>query len=593
MENLLTCASDTILSVSRLISTTQRYIFTCAKKLDCGKNCSQRLEDALGPLQEVLELLDSKKMSMLHSYGLTWYEPNMDVLYGNPVSGTLSTANRNRVSKVIKSLQQVGRYGTAYFVKLHHLHHFPRQFETEDRLLLEDVASDLLALLKRYDDSSWRKYGVLEPFWAAFIRSPILPHECQLVAYTANNKSLTNEALTQSAFASSESRRDCLGRSISHLYNDYRGETEWREADLHHEDILGRTALYYACREGNHTLVKDLIKAGVDMYKPVVTGMGPLHFAARGGHTPVCESLWNSGVKDNFPNGVRNSHGSAPPTPVVCAADAGMSDTVEYFCKNVLKPADRKQLSFLLISAVQKRSIGVVDVLLDFKEYYNIQEKDRYGHNALWYAEHWKSTPPEIETALKRAIGVVSSSPTASTNQNPLPDLDAWYLPLYVDAYKKTQPKTLRTLSLNIDEAFLSHLLKVEGFSQTLGDEDLILVRTIATGTKNEQHLHGINQAIADRLREVPDFVGLIPSQHLTLVKNISQVNRDEYARDVIRRAVEDPRRKRQHVQVDSATTLDQRRKRHRPNENSDTIQKSSSQLEYTGLLSPSTLPNE
>lgn len=93
MENLLTCASDTILSVSRLISTTQRYIFTCAKKLDCGKNCLQRLDDALGPLQEVLEFLDSKKMSMLHSYGLTWYEPNMDVLYGNPVSGTLCTAN--------------------------------------------------------------------------------------------------------------------------------------------------------------------------------------------------------------------------------------------------------------------------------------------------------------------------------------------------------------------------------------------------------------------------------------------------------------------------------------------------------------------
>ena len=506
-----------------------------AKKLNYNQKCSQVLDNTLSCIPRFLDFLNSEKRNMSHLNGLDLYEPKMDILFGLSLSGNLQQDNLYRVLKVINSLQLEGRHGTAYFIKLYHLSRFPHQFQQEDRFMLDNIAGDFVHLLRQNSDADWLQH-VPQPFWDSFLRSPLLPHEIVLLRHSVEGKNPRNMALSLPIYKPDEDRRDCLGRSISHILKDHGSKETWRiKADLHHQDILGRTALYYACREEDASFVVELLSAGADMYKPVVTGMSPLHFAARHGDTKTCEHLWTFHSSQRPPQDVQ----SFQDTPFMCAIIARSPDTVEFFCKNVLTPNDRLRLSSMLIIAVKRKDLQVVNVLLRYMKYDSIRERDDEGHDALWYAQKIRGDQSKIEFALLKAIGI--NSRIWGHIHDP-PELNIFHKVLYPYIDKKTEPKTLWTLSMQIDQAFLNQLLELDGFLKTLQHEDLIRVRGIAEGMKNKHFLLNIDKTIVQRLQNDPQFAERIPLKLLTMVKRNPQVICDDNARRVIDRAIEHAR---------------------------------------------------
>lgn len=44
--------------------------------------------------------------------------------------------------------------------------------------------------------------------------------------------------------------RDCLGRSVSHMLYDAKGDVVFSQSEVNNADVLGRTSLYFACQSG-------------------------------------------------------------------------------------------------------------------------------------------------------------------------------------------------------------------------------------------------------------------------------------------------------------------------------------------------------
>lgn len=83
--------------------------------------------------------------------------------------------------------------------------------------------------------------------------------------------------------------------------------------DFSHEYVIrddekghGKTALMWACSNGNLTLVKALIEIGADVNEQDKKGMTPLHYACRNGNIEVVEYLLeqyaNPNIKDEKSN---------------------------------------------------------------------------------------------------------------------------------------------------------------------------------------------------------------------------------------------------------------------------------------------------
>ncbi|KAJ4289130.1 Ankyrin repeat domain-containing protein 16 [Kalmusia sp. IMI 367209] len=335
----------------------------------------------------------------LSSKGLALYEPH---IYGSPVSGTLSEEKLDRSRFHINYLQQESRYGTAYFLKLHHLRKFPSQFTRGDREQLEDIASGFTELLK---DNISSHPDALEPFWSTFVQSPLLPHSFLNKNCATDNGQHQTRSLAQ--FSCNENKTDCLGRSISHIIHDHGSEAikaTWRSEDLHHVDILGRTAMFFACHEKNLELVGELLNAGADYHSSNITGMSPLHVAATFGSTPICRRIWKTEVGGRPLHSIQKIEDCAGRTPMMCAARAGHYDTVEFFCKEVLTSNDSNQFAQALKLAVCGGYLDIVKLLLNYRHDFDLREKDDDGHDAIWHAKRIKHS--EILTELSSALNI-------------------------------------------------------------------------------------------------------------------------------------------------------------------------------------------
>jgi hypothetical protein len=97
-----------------------------------------------------------------------------------------------------------------------------------------------------------------------------------------------------------EDSKDCLERSLLHLRIDDEEDFEIEEMlRLDHDalklkdkqDILGRTVLLIACRQGWNTGVEILLEQQADPGLATVYGSLPLHYAAAMGSTDICKKL--------------------------------------------------------------------------------------------------------------------------------------------------------------------------------------------------------------------------------------------------------------------------------------------------------------
>ena len=81
------------------------------------------------------------------------------------------------------------------------------------------------------------------------------------------------------------------GKSVYFLSNDLGPCVEWPIQAMDSIDILGRTALHIAVRQGNISSVMALSRAGANMHRLCLNGLSLLHIAACHGHTTVVRHL--------------------------------------------------------------------------------------------------------------------------------------------------------------------------------------------------------------------------------------------------------------------------------------------------------------
>ncbi|KAF2450359.1 ankyrin [Karstenula rhodostoma CBS 690.94] len=269
--------------------------------------------------------------------------------YGYPVSGSLTDEKLQTIRKRIHGLQDDGRYGSAYFLKHHHLQHFPHQFTAGDREGLDTIAKGYMDLLKSEMSRRILGFGAPESFWS-FVQSPLLPH-----MFLRNHGT---------KFLPGETRTDCLGRSISHVMHDHQldgSKATWRDEDLHHVDILGRTAMFCACQRGSLAFMERLYSAGADISIPLATGMCPLHVAAVLGFTPICTRICEDA---QLRQGIENIMDCTSRTSVMSAASADKYEIVDLFFQSGLVPNDPNHTRRMFVEAASKGHLKTVKVLI-------------------------------------------------------------------------------------------------------------------------------------------------------------------------------------------------------------------------------------
>ncbi|KAL1599887.1 hypothetical protein SLS60_007692 [Paraconiothyrium brasiliense] len=281
--------------------------------------------------------------------GFVLNEPNAYTVYGQPVSGKLNESRLDNIRQQIRLLQHDGRHGSAYFLKYHHMRHFAEQFTPQDREHLDRVAKDFMDLLNSNISRQILSTGAPESFWS-FIQSPLLPHL------------FLRNSCTKSARGT-----DCLGRTISHVLHDHpRKDSKpiWRDEDLHRKDILGRTAMFYACRRGNVEFVERLKDAGVDTCVQLATGMYPLHVAATLGFTSICKRICDNDAQPR--QDIENLFDRRGRTPVMCAANTDKHETVDLFLGRGLIFKNPKQFNWILVNMASKGHLKTIEVLLRY-----------------------------------------------------------------------------------------------------------------------------------------------------------------------------------------------------------------------------------
>lgn len=80
------------------------------------------------------------------------------------------------------------------------------------------------------------------------------------------------------------------GSSLRFIARDI-GAMMWPREALNNHDILGRTALHTAARQGSVNSVKELSRSGADLRRLCLNGLSLLHIAACHGHTVIVHQL--------------------------------------------------------------------------------------------------------------------------------------------------------------------------------------------------------------------------------------------------------------------------------------------------------------
>lgn len=379
----LIVASDMLISLKRLTLTTLEQLRPLTQELGRIATYAGRLDDRYSARLDGISgrfryfyIWIEKRVDELSRSGPRFNEPNPTAIYGHPVSGTLSETALASIRQYIRQLQHDGRYGSAYFLKHHHLCHFPAQFETKDQVELDTIAQMFIDVLKGPVSTQTLGHHPPQSFWD-FVKAPLFPHM------------MARRNLAK--YFRGEKRIDCLGRSISHVLHDHQmdgSNATWRDEDLYQRDILGRTAIFYACRQGSMTFLERMYKAGADDDVPLVTGMCPLHVASSMGFASICRRMCEEStefrrVDEDIPD-------CTDRTPIMCAVSADQHDTVDFFLSEGRIPRDSEQMSRIFVDTVKDGHLRIMMVLLKY-----VKKLQAYGEtypknildNAFWRAE--------------------------------------------------------------------------------------------------------------------------------------------------------------------------------------------------------------
>lgn len=408
------------MSVERLISTTSENLRGYAQNLakvyshfyTSERFFEERIIVSFDRLRHFLAFIqESLRFSTIQ--GCMLDKPDEDVMYWCPVSRVLSEETLRAARTQITEYQRMGRCGTAYFLKYHHLRNHKDQFTKEDRDQLEELAKDFTQMLRRISRQALDQ-RVPQPFWSTFLEAPLLPHEYLLIKYTKENKHRSNISLRWEEPLPNERRSDCLGRSISHVLYDYGYRATWRDVDTNHSDFLGRTAIYQACCAKELSVVERLLHNGADPHKPTVIGVTPLHVAASRGFHNACERIYEADKGRIHPYHVQSLTDCMSRTPVMCAARGGHLRTVELFCKDILSPHELHQLGSALRDAVREGHLHIVQFLLKYGQHFDVREKGLDGHDAMSLAREYG-----YEMIKEELSALVNLNDSAEENSEP------------------------------------------------------------------------------------------------------------------------------------------------------------------------------
>lgn len=189
---------------------------------------------------------------------------------------------------------------------------------------------------------------------------------------------------------------DCLGRSPCHIIADAGYLVDWPWEHANQVDVLGRSGLYFACRDGELKLVKNFLRFGAKLNQKTVTGLTPLHVAAIAGHVEILGLLCNQFFEElhcagNAEGGrslsnVLNERDCIGRSPLFWAASGGHNRIVEYLSMR-MSAAKRTKDNFgstPMSLAVRNGHFAVVKLLLDSR--FAWDTPDNMGRSPFWYA---------------------------------------------------------------------------------------------------------------------------------------------------------------------------------------------------------------
>ncbi|KAF2245679.1 ankyrin [Trematosphaeria pertusa] len=306
--------------------------------------------------------------------------------YGHArISSTADEESLQRMRQGVTNLQTAGLYGSAFLLQMDQMMKYPTQIDDADKQRFEEARGQFLSVW--HSPPIYHEIGQNAPKELQLM-SLALPH---LPNGSFGYNPTMVDLFLQDRLSSLEPaiRHDCLGRTPSHIRIDAGiHNTRWSDAHVNHKDILGRTALYFACRDGNEKQVKELLEADVDIYAQTFTGLSPLHVAAYMGYTSICRWIWQKHRdKGTAENGWKAADCTGR-TPLLCAASTGQHEAIEFFCniRPHISVADHVDCYWnsALGLAVRGGHLNAVRILLKYG--FSADIPDKLHRTPFWYA---------------------------------------------------------------------------------------------------------------------------------------------------------------------------------------------------------------
>lgn len=298
------------------------------KKVPIWMDHAKCLDNIFVELDE-FALSIAQEIKSLRFYGPNLLDMDSSSNTGHRISKTVDAESLQAVRHGIIALLNAKRYGRAYIAQLDLITRYPEYVTDGDLLQLEQSKTSFL--------SEPSLFQVMEEHAPETLKSvslflPLLSREI-LQRRPFKTLLVLSDKIRKHDFSGTKGQ-DCLGRSSYHVLADAGIQRRWHVLRINHQDILGRTALYFACRDGDERRITGLISSGANILLQTVTGLTPLHIAAAMGYNSACRLLWDAYGGGPLQHVViyRDCTGC---TPLLCAASTGRHETVRFFCEQV------------------------------------------------------------------------------------------------------------------------------------------------------------------------------------------------------------------------------------------------------------------
>ena len=158
-------------------------------------------------------------------------------------------------------------------------------------------------------------------------------------------------------------------------------------ADLHSANVHGQSPLLIAVMRGNLKATRLLLNKGADHNQCTIYNHSIVHLAAAKGHMEILQMLLDRGISPEFYLDHDHKHFRKRVCPVLMAAAAGETETVEMLCSLKQCSLDCKSEAYLLLGATIILGTNQKKVSRKVKVYWvralQIREKCGYKPNFL------------------------------------------------------------------------------------------------------------------------------------------------------------------------------------------------------------------